>query len=428
MKMKKLERAYQAFIRCHDVVCSATSETQLLHDICRVAVHDLGFKLAWVGLTSRNDQIVRPVAQAGYEEGYLSSIKITWADDIHGQGPTGRAIRSRQPQIARDIATDERFAPWRDDALARGYGSSAALPLLDGQRCLGAFNLYAAEPNAFDDDEIALLEEMALDVVLGQTRLRAASLTSGDASRADAISTAVASIAHDLNNLLQISSISIETVVTNAEARGYHDEILRDAAQSTKAAVSLVRQLMSLSRRGIEHQQHTCVDEIVQSSSTLLARLAPNTKLEVDTKGGAARVQMASLDLLRILINLVINAGQAMTRPGRVLIRTEVCRVGAHEIRCADRLLPSGTYVCLSVADEGEGITPEHLPRIFDAFFTTKGEQGTGLGLPVVLQLARASGGDVAVDSQVGSGTRFRIYLPLLPNQVARSGQAMATL
>lgn len=425
MKVKKLERAYQAFIRCHNVVSSATSEAQLLSDVCHIAVHDLGFKLAWVGLTSPVDKIVRPVAQAGYEAGYLASIRITWADDAHGQGPTGRAIRERRPQIARDIATDDRFAPWRTDALARGYASSAALPLLDGPRCLGALNLYAAEPNAFDDDEIALLEEMALDLVLGQTRLRAASWASIDIGRAEAICTAVASIAHDLNNLLQVTSISIG-LASSANALTYRDESFRDAAESTAAATALVRQLMSLSRRGIEHQQHTCVDEIVQSSVTLLARLAPNAKLELETMAGTARVHVASLDLLRILINLVVNAGQAMMHGGRVRIRTEVCRVGASEVRCSARWLPAGTYVCLSVADTGEGIAPEHLPRIFDTFFTTKGEHGTGLGLPVVLGFARAGGGDVAVDSQVGSGARFRIYLPIVPMQAERQLQSMA--
>lgn len=427
MKVKRLERAYQAFIRCHGVVSSSTSEAQLLRDICHVAVHDLGFKLAWVGLTSPDDQIVRPVAQAGYEAGYLTSIKITWADDAYGQGPTGRAIRQRKPQVTRDIATDERFAPWRADALARGYASSAALPLIEGPRCLGAFNLYAAEPNAFDDDEIALLEEMALDLVLGQTRLRVVSPSANDVGRTEAICTAVASVAHDLNNMLQIASLSIQLAAA-AQEPSNREETLRDAAQSTTAAASLVHQLMSLSRRGIENQQHSSVDEIVQSSSTLLARLAPNAKLQVEIAAGSSRVQVASLDLLRILINLVVNAGQAMSRSGRILIRTEVCRVGAGQISCSDRLLPAGTYVCLSVSDEGDGIAPEHLSRIFDPFFTTKGELGTGLGLPVVLGLTRACGGDVAVESQIGLGTRFKIYLPLLPLHAVRHVQAMTAV
>lgn len=91
-------------------------------------------------------------------------------------------------------------------------------------------------------------------------------------------------------------------------------------------------------------------------------------------------------------------------------------------------LLPAGTYVCLSVSDEGDGIAPEHLSRIFDPFFTTKGELGTGLGLPVVLGLTRACGGDVAVESQIGLGTRFKIYLPLLPLHAVRHVQAMTAV
>ncbi|MBZ0121293.1 MAG: GAF domain-containing protein, partial [Sandaracinaceae bacterium] len=160
MDRQKLERAYRAFVHGHQVVRSARTEAELFRNVCETAVNDLGFRLAWIGLAG-DDFAVVPVAQAGYESGYLDSIRITWSDDVLGGGPTGRAIRERKPVIARCIATDERFAPWREDALRRGYASSAAIPLSNGAHCLGALNLYAAEPDAFDDDEIALLEELA---------------------------------------------------------------------------------------------------------------------------------------------------------------------------------------------------------------------------------------------------------------------------
>ena len=130
MEKAALERAYRMFVGGHQAVAEASSERDLCQAICRAAVDELGYRLAWIGLAEPGSTRVTPVAHAGYEQGYLESIVISTTDDEQGRGPTGTAIRERRVSAARDIATDPRFAPWRTDALARGYASSAAIPLV----------------------------------------------------------------------------------------------------------------------------------------------------------------------------------------------------------------------------------------------------------------------------------------------------------
>ena len=123
---------------------------------------------------AENDErkTVRPVASAGYEAGYLERVDITWADEPRGQGPTGAAIRTRQPAVCRDMQADPKFAPWREDALRRGYAASIVLPLLDQGTAFGAVSIYATEPNAFAPEEVKLMQELADDLVFGILALR----------------------------------------------------------------------------------------------------------------------------------------------------------------------------------------------------------------------------------------------------------------
>ena len=427
MKLAKLARAYGSFVRAHHLVRNATTESVMLNEVCRAVVEDLGFRLAWIGLTRPEDFRVVPVAQAGFEDGYLESAAITWSDDEHGLGPTGRAIRERRSCVSRDIATDERFAPWRADALRRGYASSAAIPLCDGTHCFGALNLYAAEPDAFDDDELALLEEMALDVLLGMLRLRSAerleemSARLERAARAETAGMVMAALAHDLNNVLQAAAFAVEAA-REAPEGALREENLGEAARAVDSAVSMMRQISALSRRTLDGGDQTDTDRVLGTLGSLLARLVGRATLEMDLGAAGASVRIPALDLDRIAINLVVNAAHAAHAVGPetvILVRTVRRRVGLEGVPVWEARLPSGDYVELSVKDEGPGIAADVLPRIFDPFFTTKAAAGSGLGLASVLHLVREAGGAVAVESRVGVGTRFSVFLPVVSGSVS---------
>jgi len=174
-KLRRALRATRALWHCNESLCRMTDEKALLDEICRCMVEEDSYVLAWVGFAENDEQkTVRPVAHAGYEDGYLDSIAIHWADDEYGQDPTGRAIRTGEAFICRDTMTDPAFAPWREQSRVRGFRSSIALPLKDEKRTIGALSIYAPGVDAFDSDESQLLERLASDFSHGLRGLRVA--------------------------------------------------------------------------------------------------------------------------------------------------------------------------------------------------------------------------------------------------------------
>ncbi|MEE9594702.1 MAG: ATP-binding protein [Candidatus Hydrothermarchaeales archaeon] len=172
-ELQKVNRALQTLSECNQTLVRARNESELLHDICRNIVEVGEYRLVWVGFAEQDKKkTVRPVAQWGYEEGYLDTVNITWADTKRGRGPTGTAIRTGKPSIAKNISTDPDYAPWQAEAKKRGYTSSITLPLVDDDQTFGALNIYAVEPDAFDAEEVGLLTELADDLAFGIVALR----------------------------------------------------------------------------------------------------------------------------------------------------------------------------------------------------------------------------------------------------------------
>jgi PAS domain S-box-containing protein len=168
-----MARAYWALAQCGRALVRATSEQELLRQLCRVLVQVGEYHMAWVGQAMDDaERTVRPVAQAGFSEGYVESIRVTWADEPSGQGPTGKAIRTARHVVMRSARTDSSFAPWREQAAERGFASSIALPLVLPTGVIGALMVYSAREDAFDADEEELLLRLTEDVSFGIGALR----------------------------------------------------------------------------------------------------------------------------------------------------------------------------------------------------------------------------------------------------------------
>ena len=173
--LARLNRQLLAIGNCNRVLIQAASEQELLEDICRIICEKAGYRMSWIGY-AENDagKTIRPVAWAGLDSGYVAGARLSWGETSQlGKGPAGEAIRSGKMVRVQDIATDSRMAPWREDALRRGYQSGIALPLREGTKgSFGVLLIYSSEPNAVSEEEVDLLEELSRDLTFGIIALR----------------------------------------------------------------------------------------------------------------------------------------------------------------------------------------------------------------------------------------------------------------
>ncbi len=172
-ELQRLNRTLLALGRCDESIVHEGSEEKLLRAVCDIIVEIGGYRMAWVGYAEQDKaKNVRPVAQAGFDEGYLEKVMISWADVDRGRGPTGTAIRTGKASFVLDVLTSPQFEPWRKDAIRRGYASILGLPLKADNKVFGAITVYSAYPDAFDATESELLRTLSDNLAYGITVLR----------------------------------------------------------------------------------------------------------------------------------------------------------------------------------------------------------------------------------------------------------------
>ena len=171
--LRHLNRTLSACSHSNQAMTRVQEESAYLEEVCRIVVEDCGHAMVWIGYADQDGpKTVRPVAWAGFEAGYLETLKITWADTERGWGPTGTAIRTGKPSVCRNMLIDPKFAPWRDQALQRGYASSIGLPLRADGQVFGALTIYSREADPFAEAEVELLSRLADDLAYGISLLR----------------------------------------------------------------------------------------------------------------------------------------------------------------------------------------------------------------------------------------------------------------
>ena len=233
------------------------------------------------------------------------------------------------------------------------------------------------------------------------------------AQKLEAIGLLAGGVAHDFNNVLMAIHGYGELLIGALDAgdprRTDADEILKAANR----AVGLTRQLLAFSRRQVLAPRVLALDQMVAGTLKMLSRLiGDHIEVSSESAPGLGRVRADPGQIEQVLLNLAVNARDAMPNGGKLHIALANVELGESEASAPPRLAP-GRYVRLEVGDTGCGMTPETIARIFEPFFTTKREgEGTGLGLATVYGIVQQSGGAVDVESCPGRGTTFRVYLP----------------
>lgn len=242
----------------------------------------------------------------------------------------------------------------------------------------------------------------------------------------EAIGLLAGGVAHDFNNILAAILMQAELIgMAEDVSEEVHDGLQQIRAAAERGA-NLTRQLLLFSRKQVMQPRDLDLNDVVTSLARMLQRIIGedvHLQLNLHPRPLLTRADAGMLD--QLLLNLVVNARDAMPKGGRLVIET--C---AKDVTAAEAALTpdasAGRYVCLRVSDTGCGIAPEDLGRIFEPFFTTKEPgKGTGLGLATVFGIVKQHGGWIAVESAVGQGTTFQVFLPAV--EAAASGAAAST-
>ncbi len=245
------------------------------------------------------------------------------------------------------------------------------------------------------------------------TEQRLAEEQSLQSKKMEAVGQLAGGVAHDFNNLLTIINGYTDLMLTRFTTEDTTRQELEEVRIAGERAASLTSQLLAFGRR--QAMQPTVLDvnaEIAESAKTLRRILGPDVEITVESDGERAQARADRNQFAQVLLNLAVNAREAMPDGGRLTFATSVVEFGGANANRNPRLTPR-RYVRLAISDTGRGMTPEVKARLFEPFFTTKEfGKGSGLGLSVAHGIVEQSGGHIEVESEPGRGARFFIYLP----------------
>ncbi len=290
----------------------------------------------------------------------------------------------------------------------------------------GETRYYESRLAVCERNEIIAIVRDVTDRVRAQQEKEEAETQLRQANKMDAIGSLAGGIAHDFNNILTaiigFTSLAEETLPQGSPQK----EHLKSALEASERARDLVRQILDFSHMGDRRSVVVDMTRVVRDALRLLRATIPSSiEIRQVIAEDSGRVLADSTQIQQIIINLCTNAYQAIeTPPGLIEVSLKAVTVDT-QISGTTMDLPEGSYVELTVADNGGGIDPAICARIFDPFFTTKeiGE-GTGLGLSVVHGLVRKQGGAITVQSERGKGARFAVYFPRIEGVEEEANQA----
>lgn len=307
-----------------------------------------------------------------------------------------------------------------------GMKSILTVPLISRDKVFGTLNFTAASRQAYTDDHLRLAEKVANQIagaianaLLFAEHQRAAKEKAAlqeqllQAQKMEAIGRLVGGIAHDFNNSLTLMKVAAQLAQSEMPKGDPLQEKIDIIIGAADRSANLARQLLAFSRRQVLEMKIIDLNSLIRELDKMLQRvIGEDIELVYMLAEDLKKVKVDPGQMEQVILNLVLNARDAMPKGGRLTIET--ANVG-RETACRQlpESVPLDSYVMLSISDTGTGMAPEVKPHIFEPFFTTKEKgKGTGLGLSTVYGIGKQIGGHIWFDSEVGKGTIFKIYLP----------------
>jgi len=313
------------------------------------------------------------------------------------------------------------------DALSQAADKQGVIAPIDSRRADDEERHFRFYVNAVIEHSEEAPEETAIIYAVETTEQKALEAQMAQTQKMNAVGTLAGGIAHDFNNVLTAILLSADHLLMSLRPADSSFADLIEIKRNANRAAVLVRQLLAFSRKQTMRPTVLSMTDVIGDLRMLVDRLTgSNVKLELEFGRDLWPVKTDLGQFEQVLINLAVNARDAMPEGGTITIRTRNVETSEIE-RLNHRGMTPGDYVLIEIADEGTGITPAVMEKIFEPFFTTKDVgKGTGLGLSMVYGIIKQSGGYIYPESELGKGTVFRIYLPRHVEDEAEKAAAAA--
>ncbi len=358
-------------------------------------------------------------------------VMETWQQAFKpGIGLPGRIWATGQPTWIRDVAVDENFVRNASAAKA-GFHGAFGFPVRVGGDVEGVVEFFSCQVRDPDDDLLKMVADIGLKIgqfgerTKTEEALRQTEAQLRQSQKMEAVGRLAGGVAHDFNNLLTVIRGYSELILSRLAAGDPMHREMEEVKKAADRAAALTGQLLAFSRRQFVSTKVVDLNAVILNMDGMLRRLLGEDIIELcaDLEQSLGSIKADPGQIEQVIMNLAVNARDAMPTGGRLTIETRNVDVGKGT-RLDTIVLDEGPYVMLAVKDTGHGMSEETLSHLFEPFFTTKEKgKGTGLGLSTVYGIVKQSGGTIDVESKEGRGTTFKIFFPRV-DETAQSGDA----
>jgi len=450
-RIKQYSREMELLADASQHIIGIQNADDLYHAVCEATLDIFDLELSWIGLIEDGSSELKAVGVCGPKNEYITGITVRWDDSPQGQGPSGRAIRTGEPQVCNNLEVDSSYSPWRDRALEYDLGSSMALPLVcTRSKTIGTLNIYSCKPGFFTENRVRMLRNLANQAATAIENIRLvthleeavkqrtaelleAKHTAESANRAK--SAFLANMSHELRTPLT-SIIGFSELMAGEDSDASPDtykEDARDIAKSGRHLLTIINDILDLSKIEAEEMPlnldktdiHLLVDDAVNMVGYTSEQ--HHIALERDVPADIGVITVDEQRIRQVLTNLLSNAVKFTPDNSQVNIKVRGIKATAlrrkhgavyERLAVRENLMPPA-FIKVSVTDSGIGIDRKDQDLLFQPFqqvdvSLSRKYEGTGLGLALCKSLVEMHGGAIWLEaSEPGKGSTFSFVLPV---------------
>jgi PAS domain S-box-containing protein len=415
---KRAERLLAAEKQVLELIAGGASLEEVLGVLARTVDRQARGGRSCILLLDRDAAHFVPGAAPGLPEGFRKALDGLAVEP--GVLPSGAAVTQGKCVAVADIAVDPLWRDFRGVAREHGLRACWSAPILSAEgKVLGTFDLYHPEPRTPRPEDLQLMDtvahiaRIAIERHQADEALRKSEEQFRQAQKMEAVGRLASGIAHDFNNLLTVITASAQLLLETQPEDHPDQPLLAEVVAAAERAAALTRQLLAFSRKQVLKAEVIDLNGLITDMDKMLRRvIGEDIVLSTVRDENACLVKADRSQVEQVLLNLAVNGRDAMPDGGHLTIETSHVHLEETYTRLYPEVRP-GQYVLLAVTDTGTGMDEAVKARVFEPFFTTKAVgKGTGLGLAMVYGTVKQSGGHIAVYSEKGKGSTFKIYLP----------------